>query len=156
MSRMYFTSALLVVPAPGADASRQYVARGSRFSTFAPTEPGMGLRRAVAEERTKPGRELLGAERGGNARFDTVRGEERRNASGVDQHVVVALVVTAPGAVVVADEGRHLPDEAVRRRNGELGDDRPVVTDAALAGQVSSRVSPFEIAQVDREDAPGP
>src|SRR5512132_3809500 len=113
MSRMYFTYALLVVPAPRADASRQYVGPGHRFSTFAPTEPRKGLRRAVADERTKPGRELLGAEGGRNARFDAVRGEERRSASGVEQDVVVTLVVTAPGAVVVADERRHLPDEAV-------------------------------------------
>jgi hypothetical protein len=50
----------------------------------------------VTDQRTKPGGELFGAERVCNVRFHAVRSEDRRNPSGVDQDVVVALVVTAP------------------------------------------------------------
>src|SRR5512132_577052 len=157
MSRMYFTCALLGLSAPRADASRQYVGPNRRFSTFpAPGKRRIGLRGAVTNQRTEPRGELFGAERVRNVRFHAVRSEERRNPSCVDQDVVVALVVTAPRPVVVADEGRHLPHEAVRRRDRVPGDDGPVVVDAALAGPVSPRLSPFEIAQVDREDAPRP
>jgi hypothetical protein len=49
----------------------------------------------------------------GDPHLDSLAGQEPRHAGGVDEHVVVPLVVTAPGAVIVAHEHGDLAEEAV-------------------------------------------
>ncbi|MCL6091399.1 MAG: hypothetical protein M1435_00390 [Actinobacteria bacterium] len=51
-------------------------------------------------------------------------GEEPGQASGIDEHVVVAFVVTAPRSVLVVDEHRHL----LTKRVGE-GEENSVMTE---------------------------
>jgi hypothetical protein len=72
---------------------------------------------------------------------------------GVDEDVVVTFVVAPPRAIVVADEHRHLTHEPVGRWDGELGHDRPVVAHASQVGCRPPSFAPFQVAQVDREDA---
>jgi hypothetical protein len=57
-------------------------------------------------------------------------GEQRGHAGGVDEHVVVDLLVAAPGAVAGPDEGGDLAHEPAGCGQREARDDRPVVVDA--------------------------
>jgi len=54
-----------------------------------------------------------------DAHLDALAGQEFGPAGGVDEHVVMPLVVAAPGAVIVAHEHGDLAEEAVRR-GGEV------------------------------------
>src|SRR3954462_9841770 len=72
-------------------------------------------------------------------------GKQGRDARGVDQHVVVALVVASPAAVLLAEEDRHLAHEPVRRRHVELRDDRPVLGRSTEPGRRAARRSVLEI-----------
>ena len=68
----------------------------------------------------------------------------------------MALVASPPRSVVLTDERRHLPDEPVRGRDRELGDERPVVAEPAHRPSVRPLPCPLEVAQVDREHAARP
>jgi hypothetical protein len=74
------------------------------------------------------------------------------NASDVDQHVVVTLVIALPRAVAVLEEHGHLADEPVGDRDRELGHDGPVIADPALVGAVASGLAPPQVAKVDGDD----
>src|SRR5205823_12126324 len=80
---------------------------GDRHAAVGAASP---LRAASDDDRQAVG-ELLGAERGSDLGLDAVLGEQLRHPRCVGQHICVTLVVTAPRAVVVADERRHVADE---------------------------------------------
>src|SRR6266545_4738205 len=68
--------------------------------------------------------------------------EQPHDLRGVDEDVVVPLVVAAPAAVLVADEGRDLANESVGLRQREPRDDRPVVFNPCQVGAVTAGLTP--------------
>jgi hypothetical protein len=62
-------------------------------------------------------------ERGLDRRPYSVLGEKPGHGERVDQDVLVAFVVAAPGAILVPEEHGHLADERVWSRFRALGDD---------------------------------
>jgi hypothetical protein len=82
--------------------------------------------------------------------------EQRGHAGGGDQHVVVALVVAAPGSVGVGHKGGDLAYEPVGFGQRELGDDRPVAIDQAGIRGVAPGLAEGKIADIDGEQAAGP
>jgi hypothetical protein len=85
----------------------------------------------AADDRDESSGKVLVPERVGDARVEPAQREERRHRRRVDEHVLVPLVVAAPGAVLGADERRNLAHEAILGRPRDAGDHRPVVTDTA-------------------------
>lgn len=65
------------------------------------------------------------------------------------------LVVAAPRAVSVADEGCHPSDESTWRRDRELGHEDPLVISPDLGGGLAPGAAPRQVAQVDGHDAAG-
>jgi hypothetical protein len=70
--------------------------------------------RTLPDECTKSRWERLGSERKADLALEPRGGKEARQSSGVDQDVVMTLVVPTPRAVFVRDERRHLPDVPIR------------------------------------------
>ncbi len=102
------------------------------------------------------GGQLLGSERGGHRDLDPFGSEQCGDAGGVDEHVVVGLVVAAPGAVAGADEGGDLAYEPGGCGQRESGDDRPVVGDAGGGRGVVPGLPVGKVADVDGEQAAWP
>src|SRR5215469_7170883 len=55
--------------------------------------------RLVPGDRAHAGGQGLGAERGSDAGLDAVLAQQRGNLRGIDEHVLVVLAITPPGAV---------------------------------------------------------
>jgi hypothetical protein len=72
-----------------------------------------------------------------------------------DQHVVVALVVAAPGSVGVGHKGGDLAYEPVGFGQREPGGDRPVVIDQAGIRGVAPGLAEAEIAEWMANRSPG-
>ena len=74
-------------------------------------------------------------------------GEEPGQASGIDEHVVVAFVVTAPRSVLVVDEHRHL----LTKRVGE-GEENSVMTECEFVPPLPRAT---EVAEGEGFEPPG-
>lgn len=81
------------------------------------------------------------------------RSTGRREAS--TQHVLVVLVVAAPGSITRVDEGGYLPDEPVRGGHAEPNHHRPVLGHFGVEGDVLAGLRPRQVADVQGEHAAG-
>jgi hypothetical protein len=96
------------------------------------------------------------AERGLDRRTDPVLGEEPGHEARVDQDVLVAFVVAAPGAVLVPKEHGHLADERGWGGRRALGDDGPLVGHPGPDGEARSGFGVAEVAEIQRHEAARP
>src|SRR5919204_1554411 len=80
------------------------------------------------DDRDEPRGKLLRAEGVGDAYVESMLREERRNPRRVHEHVLVSLVVAAPGALLGPDEGRDLAQEEILGRPRKPYDHGPVIT----------------------------
>ena len=60
---------------------------------------------AASDQHAPPSRQLLGSERGSHLYLDAFDREQFGHAGGIDQHVVVGLVVAAPGSIGAGHKG---------------------------------------------------
>jgi hypothetical protein len=86
---------------------------------------------AAPDQHAQPSRQLLGSERGSHLYLDAFGREQCGHAGGIDQHVVVGLVVAAPGSTGAGHKGGDLAYKPVGFGQREPGDDRPVIFGAA-------------------------
>src|SRR4051794_38568771 len=104
----------------------------------------------TADDRVEADRQTLGAERRNDVRLDAARCKQGRNTTDVDDDVVVAFVVAAPGAVTGPNEGRDRADEAVPRGRREARHDRPVVGDRAEVRGIATLLAVLVVTEIDR------
>src|SRR5215469_524205 len=111
---------------------------------------------APPDQYAQSGGQLLGSERGGHCDLDPFGDEQRGHAGGVDQYIVVSLVVAAPRAIRAAHERGDLADEPAGCRQPEAGDDRPVVVHAGGGRGGVPGLPVGKVADVDGEQAARP
>src|SRR5215472_5798277 len=103
----------------------------------------------------KPRRVGLRVEGGSDLRLDAVLTQQRGDLRRVNEHVLMVLAITTPGAIGVRQEGGDVTDEAVGGRHGELGDDRPVLADLGKLRGLPPGTAIIKIAYIKREQTTG-
>src|SRR5437868_14967104 len=78
-----------------------------------------------------------------------------RELGGIDEHVVVHLVIATPKLRTGANEGRHFSPKRSRIGNGSARDKHPILAEPHLRWFVATRFAVSDVAYVEREDPLG-